>query len=101
MTGTEKELTNLKAELESLLSEKYKSVIFKNDKYKGEKMFIGHTGKAVHIDIIAGYKCLVIEHAETAEEAERLTLEDGDLFYPEEFLSKNDLFKAMMNEIEE
>jgi hypothetical protein len=101
MTGTEKELLDLKAELESILSERFESNVFSNENYKGEKMFVTKPGKAVHIDLIPEYKSLVIEHADTVEAANRLTLEDGDLFCPSDFKSKEDLFEAMLNEIED
>lgn len=99
MTGTEKELLTLKEELESLLSADYQSKPFENDHYKGEVMFIISDARVIHIDMIIEYKCLLVEFAQSENEAENLTLEDGSLYYPEDYQDKNDMFREMLNEI--
>lgn len=99
MTGTAKELYSLKEKFENSLAKDYNYRNFENENYKGQKMFIFPNGPVVHIDVIESYKCLVIEFAESIQDAENLMLEDGDLYYPEDYQEEEKMFQDMLNEI--
>ena len=99
MTEKEGKLRNSKESIERLFEEKYEYVQFKNRHLKGEKLFVSKNGYAFHIDKITEYNCLVIEHSDSVEEAEKLMLEDGDLFYLDNYADDNELFAAMLNEV--
>ncbi|MGN0409296.1 MAG: hypothetical protein ACI4E3_02690 [Candidatus Fimousia sp.] len=49
---------------------------------------------------LKSFGAIVIEYAETIEEAEKNMFEDGDLFYLDE-LDENQMFEQMIREIEE
>lgn len=104
MTETEKkknELFSLRDRIEERIAERY------------EKAFLVYDGKQCykstgeHYFLITalcwlkdGIFAIVVEHAEGKEEAQIPRFEDGDLFYIDE-MSENEIFDAIINEIEE
>ena len=43
--------------------------------------------------------CLVIEHADSLEDAERLTLEDGGLYYYGDYNNSHEMLEDMLKEV--
>lgn len=81
---------NVKKELDKMLKEKYDTITI-----EGSSFFLNN--KSVPFRIVAlntvKWSALVVEYGNTWE--------DGDCFFPEEYDSKEDLFEAILKEIEE
>ena len=90
--------TEYKQKLEELMDGYYKYVPFFNRHYIGEKMYLLDNGNVFHIDIISSGR-LCIEYADSREDADRLTLEDGDSFYIEDHKDVEAMLKHMLEEI--
>lgn len=56
-------------------------------------------GTYFNVDVFPGELALVIEYAETADDASKSRFEDGDLFYLNE-MTEDELLEAMRAEIE-
>lgn len=63
--------------------------------------FVTDDGKIFQIVCLKDFKVFVIGYADTMEEAEKNFFEDGDLFYMDEFSSEDEMFAAMIKEIED
>lgn len=64
-----------------------------------QKCFLAPNGYFFRLFEFPGDYALAIEYAETEDDAKRNRFEDGDRFYLSE-LSEDELFHAMINEIE-
>ena len=91
------DLLILKGEIEKLLEKEFDSLYLKNPKAEGRRAFIKTNGEVFCIDIIPG--CLVIEHADSLEDAERLTLEDGGLYYYGDYNNSHEMLEDMLKEV--
>lgn len=83
-----------KSELETLLSQSYSQVSMHN-----EKFFLAENKKVFHVDIFDS-SALVIEYADSVEEAEQYLLEDGDRFYLEDYADAETMLAAILEEIQ-
>lgn len=98
-------LTGLVDEFRDVLYERYKSLIvdvhgkervcFKNS--HGVFFYPGY----MLDDTDTGFHCLVIDYADTIEEIKKYWDEEGSQFFPEDYKSKDELFEAMLAEIED
>lgn len=80
MTSMEKKLTeNRLTEVKAALSAKYRTVDL-----DGEKFFVATDGAFFRVGVFPGAMALVIEYADTEQEARQNALEDGDRFYLDE-----------------
>ena len=95
MTQTETR-SRRKEILEKRLSEKYESMTM-----NGTLCFAIKNGMICRIDTLGGqYDALVLEYAENLELAKKNIFgEDGDLYYMDT-LDEEEMFKAMLSEIE-
>ena len=74
MTSMEKKLTeNRLTEVKAALSAKYRTVDL-----GGEKFFVATDGALFRVGVFPGEMALVIEYADTEQEARQNALEDGD-----------------------
>ena len=91
MTSMEKKLTeNRLTEVKAALSAKYRTVDL-----GGEKFFVATDGAFFRVGAMA----LVIEYADTEQEARQNVLEDGDRFYLDE-TTLDEMLRLMIAEIE-
>lgn len=82
--------------LNARFSEQFKSI-----EVGSRTFFLGPDGVSLFaLDYLGPYGALVIEHAESYDDALANRLEDGDLFYLDE-LDEEAMFQAMLREIEE
>lgn len=95
MTSMEKKLTeNRLTEVEAALSAKYRTVDL-----DGEKFFVATDGAFFRVGVFPGAMALVIEYADTEQEARQNALEDGDRFYLDE-TTLDEMLRLMIAEIE-
>ena len=84
-----------KQQLNNRLAEKYRSVIIHDKPY-----FLNKNGTLFRLDSMGGnYNCLLIEYADSLQEALLYRFEDGDLFYMDD-MTEDEMFEAMVREIE-
>lgn len=95
MTSMEKKLTeNRLTEVKAALSAKYRTVDL-----DGEKFFVATDGAFFRVGVFPGAMALVIEYADTEQEARQNALEDGDRFYLDE-TTLAEMLRLMIAEIE-
>ena len=95
MTSTEKKLTeNRLTEVKAALSAKYRTADL-----GGEKFFVATDGAFFRVGAFPGAMALVIEYADTEQEARQNSLEDGDRFYLDE-TTLDEMLRLMIAEIE-
>lgn len=95
MTSMEKKLTeNRSTEVKAALSAKYRTVDL-----DGEKFFVATDGAFFRVGVFPGAMALVIEYADTEQEARQNALEDGDRFYLDE-TTLDEMLRLMIAEIE-
>lgn len=95
MTSMEKKLTeNRLTEVKAALSAKYRTVDL-----DGEKIFVATDGAFFRVGVFPGAMALVIEYADTEQEARQNALEDGDRFYLDE-TTLDEMLRLMIAEIE-
>lgn len=95
MTSMEKKLTeNRLTEVKAALSAKYRTVDL-----DGEKFFVATDGAFFRVGVFPGAMALVIEYADTEQEARQSALEDGDRFYLDE-TTLDEMLRLMIAEIE-
>ena len=95
MTSMEKKLTeNRLTEVKAALSAKYRTVDL-----DGENFFVATDGAFFRVGIFPGAMALVIEYADTEQEARQNALEDGDRFYLDE-TTLDEMLRLMIAEIE-
>ena len=95
MTSMEKKLTeNRLTEVKAALSAKYRTVDL-----DGEKFFVATDGAFFRVGVFPGAMALVIEYADTEQEARQNVLEDGDRFYLDE-TTLDEMLRLMIAEIE-
>lgn len=82
--------------LEQRMQEKYELVF----EVLGKKCYKAHDNEFFMLTRMAWANAIVVEHAETEDEARKNMFEDGDLFYMDE-LSEDEMFNAMIKEIED
>lgn len=81
--------------LENRLKNRYEQIEVNN-----RNCFLLENGEIIQLTGLKSFGAIVIEYAETMEEAEKNMFEDGDLFYLDE-LDENQMFEQMIREIEE
>lgn len=95
MTSMEKKLTeNRLTEVKAALSAKYRTVDLDR-----EKFFVATDGAFFRVGVFPGAMALVIEYADTEQEARQNALEDGDRFYLDE-TTLDEMLRLMIAEIE-
>lgn len=95
MTSMEKKLTeNRLTEVKAALSAKYRTVDL-----DGEKFFVATDGAFFRVGVFPGAMALVIEYADTEQEARQNALADGDRFYLDE-TTLDEMLRLMIAEIE-
>lgn len=95
MTSMEKKLTeNRLTEVKAALSAKYRTVDL-----DGENFFVATDGAFFRVGVFPGTMALVIEYADTEQEARQNALEDGDRFYLDE-TTLDEMLRLMIAEIE-
>ena len=95
MTSMEKKLTeNRLTEVKAALCAKYRTVDL-----GGEKFFVATDGAFFRVGVFPGAMALVIEYADTEQEARQNALEDGDRFYLDE-TTLDEMLRLMIAEIE-
>lgn len=95
MTSMEKKLTeNRLTEVKAALSAKYRTVDL-----GGEKFFVASDGAFFRVYAFPSQAALVIEYADTEQEARQNALEDGDRFYLDE-TTLDEMLRLMIAEIE-
>lgn len=95
MTSMEKKLTeNRLTEVKAALSAKYRTVDL-----GGKKFFVATDGAFFRVGVFPGAMALVIEYADTEQEARQNALEDGDRFYLDE-TTLDEMLRLMIAEIE-
>ena len=95
MTSMEKKLTeNRLTEVKAALSAKYRTVDL-----GGVKFFVATDGAFFRVGVFPGAMALVIEYADTEQEARQNALEDGDRFYLDE-TTLDEMLRLMIAEIE-
>ena len=92
---TRAEMKSRAAALEKRFSERYETHLIEN-----RQCFLRPDGMLFALDYLGPYGALVIEYAESIEEAKLNRFEDGDLFYLEE-MDEDTMFRAMIQEIEQ
>lgn len=90
-----KEMKLTVEELEKLLAEKYEPV-----QIADKNCFKLSDGRFIAISAIATYNAVVVEYADSYEDAKLFRFEDGDLF-PLDGADLSDLFQAICQEIEQ
>ena len=93
------ELQLFKSNIEERLKGIFESELIKNPFAKGRRAFHKKNGEVFCIDTLGRNGCLVIEHADSMEDAERLTLEDGGLYYIGDYKNEHECLQAMLSEI--
>lgn len=98
--SSEKEIRFLCDELSSLLALQYKKRII-NDSHGERVCFELPNGEICHpfVMIGRGFNNLAMEYADNIEEMKKYNTEDGDLYKPEMFASKEDMFEAILQEV--
>ena len=86
--GTERTIQDIKNEIENLLA-----TLYKTREENGFYFFTNSKGVEFHVCCLGDWPCVVIEYMDT--------MEDGDLWYPEDYPSIDNLIEAMKAEIEE
>ena len=95
MTSMERILSeNRLSEVKAALSAKYRTVDL-----DGEKFFVATDGAFFRVGVFPGAMALVIEYADTEQEARQNALEDGDRFYLDE-TTLDEMLRLMIAEIE-
>ena len=95
MTSMEKKLTeNRLTEVKAALSAKYRPVDLCD-----EKFFVATDGAFFRVYAFPSQAALVIEYADTEQEARQNALEDGDRFYLDE-TTLDEMLRLMIAEIE-
>lgn len=95
MNSTEQknEMNRRKDSLEQRLSQ-----IFKETQVRGKRYFLRSDGSIFTLSKFPGAYALVIEYAESYEEALLYRLEDGDRFYLDD-MDEETMFQSMLREI--
>ena len=63
--------------------------------------FLNRSGTLFHLNSLGNdFNCLVIEYADSMQEAMQNRFEDGNLYYMDE-MNEDEMFDAMVSEIEE
>lgn len=81
--------------LESRLQSKYKLIEINDSNY-----FMKKNGTIFDLIGLIKFNAIVIEYADTMEEAKKYMFEDGDLFYLDE-MDEEQMLEKMIEEIEE
>jgi hypothetical protein len=89
-------LTKLE-ELESKLRKRYKEIALDDD-YR--VYFLLESGMVIHLVLLKKFNAIVIEYADSLDEAKRYLFEDGDLFCIEDYPDVDEMFNDMIKEIE-
>lgn len=99
--SSEAGLRQLKEEISDILAKKYKQIII-NDGKEVRRCFELPDGTICHPAVMIGEKFddLFIEYSENLERMKVYDSDDGDLFPPDAFESKEALFEAILSEIE-
>ena len=92
MTSREKRNQRIDA-LNARFARKYQSA-----KLAGRPFFIMDNGHVFAPDSIPDFDCLVLEHADSLEDASKNLLEDGDCFPMD--MTEDAMYEAMIAEIE-
>lgn len=95
LTEQKNEMNKRKDGLEQRLSQ-----IFEETQIRGERYFRRNDGSVFTLSKFPGAYALVIEYAESYEDALLYRLEDGDRFYLED-MDEETMFQSMMREIEQ
>ena len=82
--------------LTEVLDNKYKRLYI-----QGRQFYAKGTGEVFAPDRFPGECAVVIEYADSIDEARKCTLEDGDVFYVEDYQTSDELCKAIVEEIED
>ena len=95
LMGSKLKIKARAAALNARFSEQYKTI-----QVGPRAFFLGPDGASLFaLDYLGPYGALVIEYAESIDDARDNRLEDGDLFYLDE-LDEEAMFQAMIQEIE-
>lgn len=99
--SSEVRLRELKEEFSNILASKYKETVIDDGK-EIRRCFELPDGSICHPFIMIGdnFNNLAIEYSEDIERMKVYDTEDGDLYPPDDFESKEALFKAMLTEVE-
>lgn len=81
--------------LENRLKKRYEFIII-----NGDGCFITESGEIIQLTGLKAFNAIVIEYAESMEDAKKNMFEDGELFYLDD-MNEDEMFKAMIKEIEE
>ena len=94
-------LRRLKEEISDILAKKYKQIVI-SDHIEVRRCFELPDGTICHPAVMIGEKFddLFIEYSENLDRMKVYDNDDGDLFPPDYFDSKEALFKAILSEIE-
>ena len=92
---TQAEMKSKASVIEKRFSERYETRLIEN-----RQCFLRPDGVLFALDFLGAYGALVVEYAESVEEAKLNRFEDGDLFYLEE-MDEDTMFRAMIQEIEQ
>ena len=90
-----KEMKLTVEQLEKLVAERYEQV-----QIAGKNCFKLADGRLIAISALTAYNAVVVEYADSYEDAKLFRFEDGDMF-PLDGAELNDLFKAICWEIEQ
>lgn len=82
--------------LTEVLDNKYKRLYI-----QGRQFYAKGTGEVFAPDRFPGECAIVIEYADSVEEARKHTLEDGEVFYIKDYNTSDELRKAIIEEIED
>ena len=74
---------------------------YKSVEIRKRRFFIKNTGAVFAPAVFPGECAIVIEYADSIDDANKYTLEDGDVFFIEDYQEFSDLYKAIIAEIEE
>lgn len=73
---------------------------FEQIEINGRNCFILGNDEIIHLTGLTSFNAIVIEYAESKDDADKNMFEDGDLFYLDE-LDEDAMFEAMIREIED
>lgn len=82
-------------ELEDRLRNKYKEIIIGED-----VCFVLNDGEIIHLVGLVQFKAIVIEYADSFDEAKKNMYDDGDLFYMDDYPEPERMFEDMIKEID-
>lgn len=90
-----KKINDMKVNIEACMAERYEQVF----DIQGQKCFKAEGRGFFLITGLSWAKALVVEHAETEEDARKNMFEDGDLFYIQD-MNEKEIIQGMIREIE-